>query len=366
MNKNILIVAGGTGGHIYPAIALAKILQKRGFSISFVIGQRDKCVNIIEKENFNYYRLNVSGMPRKFSFKFVFFLFKLFVSILTSFLLLKKTKPALVLGLGNYLSFPVLFSAKIAGIPTVIHEQNYLPGIANKVLSKMAAKIMISFPESIKYFDESKTVFTGNIIRKEILEGLNTNTPESFNADAGKFKILIFGGSLGAHAINQLMVDALGALEKYKSKLQFMHLAGEKDIIRVENSYKEKGFDAKVMTYLHNIGSAYAFSDLVVCRAGATTVAELIALKKPAILIPFPYATENHQKFNADYLGNNHAAVVIEEKSLSPQKLSMLLSEFVENPGKLLSYKKAFDNITAFKSLNPEIVMVDTIVNLIK
>ncbi|OGS20236.1 MAG: undecaprenyldiphospho-muramoylpentapeptide beta-N-acetylglucosaminyltransferase [Elusimicrobia bacterium RIFOXYA2_FULL_40_6] len=366
MSKNILIVAGGTGGHIYPAVALAKILQNNGFLISFVMGKRDKCESILEKEGFRYYRLSVSGMPRKLSFSLFAFVFRLLLSTITSFGILKKEKPLLVLGLGNYLSFPVLLSAKILGIPSVIHEQNFLPGIANRVLSRIAEKVMISFPDSIKYFNRNKIVFTGNIVRKEIIESLAKDTVEDFRIDPSKFKVLIFGGSLGAHSINQLMVNSLDLLEKYKSKLQFMHLTGEKDFEFIKNKYKEKGFDAKVMPYLHAIGSAYAFSDLVVCRSGATTVAELIALKKPSILIPFPYATENHQRFNADYIGNNRAAIVIEEKDVNPEKLAGFLSEFIDNPEKIISFKKMFNNITAFQSLNPEKIILETITSLMK
>jgi len=366
MNESILIAAGGTGGHAYPAISIAKALKEKGYRPFFVVKKQDRCIPLLEKENMEYYELNVSGFPRGVTFGLIAFIFRMFLAFWSSFRIIRDIKPAVVVGLGNYLSFPVITSSRLMGIPAVIHEQNYLPGLANRILSKYATSVMVSFPESKKYFSAERTVFTGNIIRKEITGITEKNGCETLGITKDRVSALVFGGSQGAHFINKLMVESLPFLEKIKDKIQFVHITGEKDFSWVKSEYNKMNFKSKVLPYLHEIGAAYAVADFVVCRSGATTLAEVIALEKPAVFIPFARATENHQKLNADYLGRAGAALVYEEKELDSEKFVSLLRGLAENPEKTHSLKKAFSRITAFRSLEPEKTILDTVTNLVR
>ncbi|MDI6640775.1 MAG: undecaprenyldiphospho-muramoylpentapeptide beta-N-acetylglucosaminyltransferase [Elusimicrobiota bacterium] len=334
--KKILIAAGGTGGHIYPAICLAEKLEKMCQPV-FVIRKDDKWESVLTEKKYNYYGINISGFPRKILIELLYFFPKLFFSFFKAFSIIKKVKPDKVIGLGGYVSFPIVCIAKLCRISTIIHEQNVIPGLANKLLAHITDKIAISFYETEKFFPKDKTYFTGNFIREELFEVSRNQAFEYFKLDRAKFTVLVFGGSQGARSINKFIVDSLELIEEYKNSIQFIHLTGERDFVFVKDAYLGKDFQAIVLPYLHEMWNAYAVADLVISRAGATTIAELIALRKPAVLIPYPYATGNHQLYNAKYLEKMGLAVVIEEKNLNREKFKEVLTEFLKQPEKLVN-----------------------------
>ncbi|MDO8734130.1 MAG: undecaprenyldiphospho-muramoylpentapeptide beta-N-acetylglucosaminyltransferase [Elusimicrobiota bacterium] len=332
--KKILIAVSSTGGHIYPGVALAGALKKKGWDVFFV-GKKSE---IIKSAGYRFYVLSSVGYPRAWSVLTSIFFLKLFYSIFQSIKILLKEKPGIVIGFGGYVSFPVIFSAWLMSIPSIIHEQNFIPGLANKLSAEFAGSICVSFEDSKKYFPSKKVVFTGNPVRSEIL---NISKPLTYRLP---FTVLIFGGSQGAHNINIALINLLAKLLSVKEKIRFIHVTGENDFEIVSNAYKNNGFTAEVHKYLYNIETAYENASLVVCRAGATTIAELIALKMPAILIPYPYSTEDHQKANAKYLVDNGCAILIEEKEI--KKLPEEIINLVNNPVILAKMSESYKKIS--------------------
>ena len=332
--KKILIAVSSTGGHIYPGIALAGTLKKKGWDVFFV-GKKSE---IIKSVGYRFYALSSVGYPRALSILTSIFFIKFFYSIIQSIKILLKEKPGIVIGFGGYVSFPAIFSAWLMNIPSIIHEQNFIPGLANKLSAKFADKICISFEDSKKYFPSEKVVFTGNPVRSEIL---NISKPLTYHLP---FTVLIFGGSQGAHNINIALINSLAKLLSVKEKIRFIHITGENDFEIMKNAYKNNGFTAEVHKYLYNIEAAYKNASFVVCRAGATTIAELIVLKMPAILIPYPYSTENHQKANADYLVKNGCGILVEEKYID--KLPDEIIKIAKSPELIANMSDSYQKIT--------------------
>lgn len=320
----IIIAAGGTGGHFYPGLVLGQELRKRGCKIGFICRRNDPCRGLLASSKFRFFEIAFHGFPRKPSLKVFSFIYLLVKSYFSAAAVMRAFRPDAVVGMGGYISFPVVLAARARGIPVVIHEQNCLPGLANRVLSVFAGKIAVSFEESEKYFPKAKTIFTGNPVRPDLFTG----RPEEAYADLGlsrdKVTVLVFGGSQGAVRLNHAVVQTVPLLGEYKSKVQFVHLTGrgknEKE--KAEEGYRKLGVKAVVLEYLESIGKAYSAADVIISRAGATTVSELTILHKPAILVPFPHATGNHQEYNALNLVKKGNAIMIREKDLSPAILS--------------------------------------------
>jgi len=234
--------------------------------------------------------------------------------------LLHAVKPGVVIGVGGYSSGPVALAAWMIGIPVLIVEPNSYAGLANRVLGKLAKKIVLPFPGTDRqgFFPAGRVVKTGPLVRKGINEGNRSRAMQEFGLDPGVFTVLVMGGSGGAHAINMAMKDAAKDLGKF----QILHQTGEKDVRVVEDGYRAAGVKAKVFSYIHDMAGAYAAADLVVARSGATTVAELAVSGKRAILVPFPFAADNHQEFNARTLADRGGADVIVQKDLTPSVLA--------------------------------------------
>lgn len=224
-------------------------------------------------------------------------------------------------------------------IPSIIHEQNFIPGVANKLSAKFADKICVSFENSKKYFPSKKVIYSGNPVRSEI-----RNISKPLPTSHFPLTCLIFGGSQGAHNINTALISSLDDFLPVKEKIRFIHITGENDFETVKNAYQNKGFSSDVHKYLYSIEKAYQKASLVVCRSGATTIAELIALKMPAILIPYPYSTEGHQKANAGYLTQNGCAILIEEKEI--KKLPEEIIKLVNNPASLAEMSKSYQKLS--------------------
>ncbi len=337
----IIITGGGTGGHIYPGISLAREFQSRDKNndIIFVGTEHRMESEIIPKEGFRFLGLRVKGIERKLSLESLSALFLFLGSLFTSYKIIKNFKPHLVIGTGGYVSGSVALISSLLGIPTFIHEQNLIPGITNQFLSLTSRRIFTSFPESKRYFwRKDRITFLGNPIRKNIWQGNKEKLIKDNNLDSVKKTILVFGGSKGASVINEMIMESLNLVEEsIWLEWQVLIISGIEDydrlIEKVENSPYKK--IVRVLPYLHNIEDAYDLADLVVCRAGATTIAELSAKGIAAILIPYPYATGNHQLYNAQFLESNLAAMVIEEKELSREKLAAELSKLLTDNERL-------------------------------
>lgn len=332
--KNILIVVSGTGGHVYPGIALAYELKQLRYNPVFIVNNNKNGISlqIVSNSGNDYEILDFKAPPRKISFALFLFPFKFIRTLFVVRKMLNKIEPKAVIGMGAYLSFPVLLVAKIKKIPTVIHEQNSVPGLANRLLSKTVTKVAISFKNSENFFNKDKTIFTSNPIRKDIFNISRTDAAKKLNLDNNIFTIFIFGGSLGATKLNDIMIDvAKDLFNKYQNKIQFIHITGNNDFEKINNKYNELNTKKFITKYMNDIGNAYACSDLVVCRAGAGTVKEVENYNLPALFIPFPYATDNHQYFNAKSSEEENFRLVIEEKNLNKEQIINFIEKNLNN-----------------------------------
>ena len=244
-----------------------------------------------------------------------------------------------VVGMGGYISFPVLISGVILRKETIIHEQNSVLGLANKILSHFVKFVTLSYVDSLKHLPTSKSIFTGNPVRKEIIDADKNECLETFGLSKEKFTVLVFGGSQGANKINSTVIEAMKLLD-CKDKIQFIHITGKANYEAVSLEYAKQTFSHRVFSYVDNMACAYAASDLVLCRAGATTLAELALLSLPCVLVPFAYATNNHQQKNAEIYAKNYQAKVILEKNLTPELLSESILDFYNSKNNTHSYKK--------------------------
>jgi UDP-N-acetylglucosamine--N-acetylmuramyl-(pentapeptide) pyrophosphoryl-undecaprenol N-acetylglucosamine transferase len=333
--SNIMIVVSGTGGHVYPGIALAQELKQAGFEPVFIVNNNVNAVSvkIVKYSGFKYELLNFSAPSRKISPELFLFPFLFLKSFVLSVRLINKISPKVVVGMGAYLSFPVLLAAKFKNIPSLIHEQNSFPGLANRILSKIVDKVAVSFIESSKFFKKSKRVFTSNPVRKDIFNISRAEACKKLNLNNGIFTVFVFGGSLGALKLNNIMFDIADKLyDKYHDRIQFIHIVGSKDFFNINEKYKKIKYKKYVAEYMNDIGNAYACSDILVCRAGAGTVKEVEMYGLPAIFIPYPYATDNHQYFNAKSIEKEGFLEIMEEKNMTEKAITAFIEKHINNP----------------------------------
>jgi UDP-N-acetylglucosamine--N-acetylmuramyl-(pentapeptide) pyrophosphoryl-undecaprenol N-acetylglucosamine transferase len=318
----ILITGGGTGGHIYPALAIAHSLREKNHQILFVGAEKALDREIITREGFEFRSIPVLPLERRFSFFIFKFGIKFIMGFFQSFSILLDFRPQLIVGTGGYSSAPVGLAAYFLRISLLIHEQNLYPGLTNRFLSRFAREIDITFPESRKYFRKGKVRATGNPVREEILNQNRERALKNLRLRSGKFNLLVFGGSRGARAINYCFAQILRKSLLEGKSLQIILLTGFLDFEYLIRAAKESKIPLFIRPFLHHMADAYGVADLVVSRAGATTLAELTVCGLPAILIPYPYATNRHQEYNACFLEKEGAAMVILERDLSPERLA--------------------------------------------
>jgi len=338
----IVIAGGGTGGHVFPAIAVAKELKKRVADIRVVfVGTAEGIeAKMVPREGFEIKFIRSEGLVGHNIYRIVKSAFKIPFSLKDSFKILRALKPRLVFGVGGYSSGPVVLSAFLMGIPTIIHEQNTIPGLTNKLLGKFVDTVTVTYLESMEFFSKGKTYLTGNPVREEILNGDRERGYKIFNLDKGLFTIFVFGGSRGASRINYAVGEALAYLEDFKNKIQFLHQTGDRDFNFVREVYRSRGFKGTVIPFAYEMADAYAVADLVISRAGATTLAEITACGKAAILIPYPFAAGNHQEANARKLWDIGAAQMILDKDLNGKTLSELIKYLLEDPSAIGEMEK--------------------------
>ncbi len=324
----VIIAGGGTGGHLFPGIAVAKEFEKRysAADIRFVIGRRKMESEILSRLGYPQEIIQVKGIKGRGWREGFMVLFSLPYSLFQSFSILKRFTPHLVLGMGGYSAGPVCVAARIMGIPTAIHEQNSFPGLTNRLLARVVDKVFISWAISGEHLSGPTPRLTGNPVREELVAGA-----DAYKRTTLGFTVLVVGGSLGARAVNRAFAATLEILKTKGKMPNVIHQSGETDYDRVVQDYEERGIKGDIVPFIQDMGAAYGRADLVVGRAGATTVSELAALGKPSILVPYPFAANRHQEINAKMLAQEGGARMILEKDLNGEVLSGLLMKYMDD-----------------------------------
>jgi UDP-N-acetylglucosamine--N-acetylmuramyl-(pentapeptide) pyrophosphoryl-undecaprenol N-acetylglucosamine transferase len=333
----IVIAGGGTGGHLFPGIAVAQEFEARhaASKIIFVSTGNPLERSVLSKTGYTLQTITAAGIKGRGLWNQVKSVAKIPKGILEANRILKKFSPDLTIGLGSYSAGPVAFAAWLRKIPIVVHEQNILPGITNRILSRFANRIFISFENTRSHMDPQKVHWTGNPVRQEILDNAD-RFKDTKNDESGDrpFTVLIIGGSQGAHRINMAVIEALDHL-RHLEHLHFVHQTGQADEQPVRQAYRQSKVGGTVQAFFDNMAEQYSRADLIICRAGATTVAEVTALGKAAIFIPFPFAADNHQVLNAGSLSDEGAAEILIEKDLSGKILSEKINYYAARPDEL-------------------------------
>ena len=334
----VVIAGGGTGGHLFPGIAIAQEFTARNPSnrLLFVGTGKPFETTALSKAGFAHKRITSEGIKGRGLWNQTKSILKIPKGIFESVMILKQFRPDLVVGVGGYSAGPLVAGACLLGIKIVLHEQNILPGITNRILSRLADRIYVSFDDIPTDFNPKKVLYTGNPVRREILQfAKNQKVGEIDDSTQQRhFAILILGGSQGAHSINMALLDAIDKI-KDKDKFFFIHQTGLNDETRVKNAYELYSVSCRVQAFFNDMARQYQKADLVICRAGATTVAEIKAVGKGAIFIPFPFAADNHQVLNARSLEKAGASEIILEKDLNGKALAERINFYASNPDTL-------------------------------
>ena len=340
--KRVIVTTGGTGGHIFPALAVAEEIKARyrDASVLFMGGKYGPEGDIAAQAGLEFVGLPVRGFLGR-GFRMLGAGFGMLRGLTKAIIVMRRFKPDAVIGFGGYAAFAGVMAARYVGVPTAIHEQNSIPGVANKILSRRVDRVFVSLPDVKAIFPEDKTIFTGNPVRASITELMEDETllgrpPEK--------RVLILGGSQGAKAINDCVIANLGAF--VDGGYTLWHQAGQADFEHVKDAYRKNGGEKmRVDAFIKDMAAAYAWADIVVCRAGATTIAELTCAGLPAIFIPFPAATHDHQTHNARYLTAVGAAELLPQSKIEPGRgTPSLLMEWLEkllgDPEKLVKMRE--------------------------
>ncbi|NPA16062.1 MAG: undecaprenyldiphospho-muramoylpentapeptide beta-N-acetylglucosaminyltransferase [Deferribacteres bacterium] len=326
-----VISGGGTGGHLFPALEIARALRQNGAEVFFVGVKRGIEARRVPDAGFDIFFVPFEGVRGR-GLRSLIALLKLPLSFFATARVFKKVSPSFVVCTGGYTSFPVGVMALIFGVPLYLHEQNIVPGWTNLVLSFWAKKVMISFEESKDKFRVFRIFHTGNVVRQKLLE-------EGFSFPSLKeLSLLIVGGSRGARSINRAVVESLDVMRRLKLKV--VHQTGEEDFDWVKKRYEELFPEAEVLPFIEDMNGAYRKANLVICRAGATTLFELSAVGRAAVLVPYPFAVGDHQRKNAEVLAKRRAAVLIDNSDFNRENLTKVLSRFYFNRKALCAMAK--------------------------
>ena len=331
----VLIMAGGTGGHIFPALAVADELRAKGAEIIWMGTKQGMESDVVPKAGIEIDWISMSGIRGKGLSGWLKAPFKVMKAISEAVSIVRKRKPDVVLGMGGFAAGPGGVAAWLTGTPLLVHEQNSIAGMTNKALSLFARKIMIAFPGA---FVGKKVVDVGNPLRGNILK---VDAPEKrFAGRTDELRLLVIGGSLGAVALNKTVPEALGQLPD-SIRTSIWHQTGKRNLEETQVFYKDAGVEARVVPFIDDMAEAYSWADIVICRAGALTVAELAAVGVGSILVPFPHAVDDHQTTNAKYLVDNDAAVCIQQNDFDASTLAAILTDYTHNRAKLLMMANA-------------------------
>jgi len=315
-----MIAAGGTGGHVFPGLAVADALRASGWRVVWLGSQSGMEAALVAKRGYDMAAVKFSGVRGKGLVAVFLLPLKLLVAFWQSARAILARRPDVVLGMGGYMSFPGGMMAALLGRPLVIHEQNSIPGLANRVLAAVADRKLCAFPGALK-----NAIYVGNPVRAEI--GAVPEPKTRYAGRSGPLRLLVVGGSLGAQALNEAVPKALALLPP-QSRPIVTHQSGAQHLASLKAAYSAAGVQADTRAFIDDMAAAYIGADLAVCRAGATTVAELAAAGVPAVLVPFPHAVDDHQTKNARFLSDAGAAALVPQGELSPERLAQLISGF--------------------------------------
>ena len=318
MNKTLMVMAGGTGGHVYPAMAVADYLKAKGWNIVWLCTEGGMENRLIASKDYQKAMITMRGVRGKGVLGWVLLPVKLSIALVQSYKAIAKFQPNLVLGMGGFAAFPGGLMAWISRKPLVIHEQNSVAGLTNKTLAHFAKKVLTAFPAAFG----SKALLVGNPVRADITEILS---PVARLEDhTGQLRLLVVGGSLGAQALNDVLPKALAEIAP-ESRPLVVHQAGEKHITALQANYQVAGVSADTKAFIQDMAAMYSWADIVICRAGALTIAEVSAAGVASVLVPFPFAVDDHQTSNAHYLSEAGAAILISQTEFTVAKVVTLL-----------------------------------------
>jgi len=316
MSKTILIMAGGTGGHIFPALAVAEVMRQRGWRVEWLGNPEGMEARLVPSHGFSMNFLRFGALRGKGLWRKLMLPVNLLRGFWLAWRVMRQVRPDVVLGFGGYITFPGGMMAALSGVPLVLHEQNSVAGLANKVLAKVADQVLTGFPDAL-----AKGRWVGNPVRPEIAK--LPRPTERFADRSGALHLLVIGGSLGAQALNEMVPKGLAMLHADQQP-QVVHQAGEKHLESLTANYAAVGVTAHCVPFIEDMAGAYAWADLVICRAGALTIAELAAAGVASILVPFPHAVDDHQTGNARFLVNVGGAFLLPQGELTAESVSLI------------------------------------------
>jgi UDP-N-acetylglucosamine--N-acetylmuramyl-(pentapeptide) pyrophosphoryl-undecaprenol N-acetylglucosamine transferase len=331
MSRTILIMAGGTGGHVFPGLAVAEFFRQQGWRVVWLGTHTGMEAKLVAQRGYDMAWVSFSGVRGKGALRLLLLPLQLLLAFWQSARAIFSHRPDVVLGMGGYGAFPGGMMASLLNKPLVIHEQNSVAGLTNKVLAKLADKVLVAFPDAFGVVKPANQIFTGNPVRSDIAA---VAPPEArYGSRTGRLRLLVLGGSLGAQVLNEILPQALALLSPEERPL-VTHQSGAQHFAALKQEYARVGVEARVEAFIENMAQCYAESDLAICRAGALTIAEIAAAGIASILVPYPHAVDDHQTHNARFLADRGAAWLLPQSALNPHALADLLRELTR--GKLL------------------------------
>jgi UDP-N-acetylglucosamine--N-acetylmuramyl-(pentapeptide) pyrophosphoryl-undecaprenol N-acetylglucosamine transferase len=331
---NAVIACGGTGGHLFPGIAVAEVLRERGHEVLLFVSEKEiDSLALSTRSQFRFERLPTVGLPSIYSPKIFGFGRRFIESLSRCRSIYQKFKPQIVLGMGGFTSTAPILAGRLRGISTLVHESNAIPGKANRLAAKMVRAVLLGFKEAAQFFPKTRTEVTGTPIRSELKRLDRQSARQKLGLQPDVTTMLVMGGSQGASGINQAIIKSLPLLRD--AALQVIHLSGTRDERQVAESYRRERVPAFVAAFHHHMEEAYSAADFAVARSGAASLAEIAAFELPTILIPFPYAADDHQTRNAEIFSRAGAAFILKESDLTPELFAQKVREMIAHPEQL-------------------------------
>jgi len=355
-----LLSGGGTGGHLFPAIALAEeiLLRKKGNEVLFVGAERGIEREILPQKGYDCVFLNIKPLRGGGLLGLISGLLRLPIAIIRAMMIIRKFNPDAVIGSGGYACAPVIIAAYLMRKKRFLLEQNIIPGFTNRILGRFVDAVITAFKNSYKYFKAKRVEWLGNPVRRQLFDNfINDSIEDEY------FTVLVFGGSQGAHFINEMAVEAFRIINEKKEPINITHQTGRKDFEEIKNRYGSAGISAYVTEFIDDMSTAYRTADLVICRSGATSIAEITVCKKPSILIPYPYAADDHQRLNALELVDAGAAIMLEQKTLTPEILAEAILSLKRDPTRLKSMSEHASRIAKPEAARE---IMDFVITLVK
>src|SRR5213595_1219450 len=330
---NAVIACGGTGGHLFPGLAVAETLRDRGHEVMLFVSEKEVDALALSGRAFRFEKLPTVGLPSPFSPAFFGFVRRFYESLSLCRSIYRKFKPQVVLGMGGFTSTAPVLAGRMRGIATFIHESNAIPGKANRLTARMVQAVMLGFRECAPFFPKTHTEVTGTPVRTELVRLDRKVARQKLGLHEDLPTLLVMGGSQGASGINQALIKSLPFLQAVP--LQVIHLSGARDERLVADNYRREKIPAYIAAFHHRMEEVYSAADLIVARAGAASLAEFAAFSLPGILIPFPYAADDHQTRNAEVYARAQAAIIVRESEISGELLARKIRELIESPERI-------------------------------